>query len=330
MNETQIDWTEWTWNPMSGCQAIAPECKYCYAETLAENKRGTAGFPNGFELTLRPHKLKEPGKLWRKHKRGGLIFVNSMSDPFLDEVPDDYRDQIFDVMREYDGHRYQVLTKRIDRAVEYFKTREVPASVWLGVTCGHISRVPTIDTLKQLRDRGARVLFVSCEPILSDLEDDFEQRLIGIDWVITGGESGNHLSNPFIARQRALVVKRSRSWVPREDRVDWIRGIDRACQAAGVAHWFKQWGGTRPKSAGNLLDGELVHNMPTVAGAMPAGDYQHRATHKRQAALPIVTAEAVEPPGGWPGCPACGSDLVFTENRPAFVYCGVCDHEWTE
>lgn len=282
MNETQIDWTEWTWNPMSGCARVSPECKYCYAESLAENKRGTRAFPKGFELTLREHKLKEPGQLWRRHKRGGLIFVNSMSDPFFEEVPDSYRDRIFDVMREVPEHRYQVLTKRIERAVEYFKTREVPPSVWLGVTCGHISRVSSIDTLKQLRDRGARVLFVSAEPLLSDLADDFETRLSDIDWVITGGESGNHLSAPSIAAQRALVVRTKSGWSPREERIEWIRGIDRACKTNSVAHWFKQWGGSRPKSAGNLLDGKIVHNFPTMPGAMPGEDYKHRSTHRAQ------------------------------------------------
>ena len=276
MNETEINWTDYTWNPMSGCTVIAPECKYCYAETLAENKRGTAGFPRGFDPMTRPHKLGEPRKLYNRLGRGALIFVNSMSDIFHDAFDDNYRDEVFDVMREYDMHRYQVLTKRIDNALRYFETREVPRSVWMGVTCGHSSRLWTVDRLKNMRELGARVLFVSAEPLLSDLANDINARyLVGIDWLISGGESGNHFSNidddPAIA-DRALVQRVKGSFVPRPDRVSWIRDLDALCARNGTAHWFKQWGGTRPKSGGRKLDGRELDGMPTeLEGAMPDG-----------------------------------------------------------
>src|SRR5258707_1346424 len=135
MNKTEISWTELTWNPMSGCTKISEECKHCYAEQLAEDKRGTRAFPTGFDLTLRPHKLAEPARI----KKPSLIFCNSMSDPGLAEIPDDYRDRIFDAIEEAPRHRYQVLTKRPAALADYFarRGRRVPSSAWIGTTIGH-------------------------------------------------------------------------------------------------------------------------------------------------------------------------------------------------
>jgi protein gp37 len=267
MNETQINWTDLTWNPMSGCEVISAGCKHCYAQTLAENKRGTRAFPNGFDLTIRPHKLAEPSKV----KRPSLIFCNSMSDLFWDQVSDEYRDRVFDAIRAAPQHRYQILTKRPEIAARYFETREVPDSVWLGVTVEHVSTVHRLDTLRRI---DARVRFVSAEPLIGHLGDI---DLSGYHWLISGGESGTHLADPAIARQRALVRRGDRktgepTWLPREDRYHWITSLRDQCADQGVAFWHKQWGGTRPEAGGRLVDGRAHDGMPEhVPGAMPEG-----------------------------------------------------------
>lgn len=273
MNETQISWTQLTWNPMSGCTLISEECKHCYAKQLSEDKRGTAAFPNGFDLTIRAHKLAEPARI----KEPSLIFMNSMSDLGLDELPDAYFDRIIDAVEATPRHRYQTLTKRPETLLRRFarRGRPVPSSMWIGVTVGHPKRVSRVDTLRKFRDLGARVLFVSAEPLLGALPLD----LTGIDWIITGGESGRHASDARELEARFLVRRGGRGerpWVPREDRVDWVRKIRDEADRAGCAHWFKQWGGPRPSSGGRLLDGKTHDGMPThIAGAMPSG-YVHR------------------------------------------------------
>jgi protein gp37 len=281
MNLTEINWTELTWNPASGCDIVSTECKYCYAQTLAENKRGTRAFPNGFDITMRPWKLDEP----RKVKRPSLIFTNSMTDMFHDGIPDSYRDQVVEAMNANSRHRYQVLTKRPENARRYFATRKVPDSMWLGVTVGHSSTMWRVDMLREI---DARVRFISAEPILSDLPFD----LSGIHWLISGGESVSHLSDLSILDQRAIVRRGDmkageRRYMPREDRMHWIRNLRDICNAAGVAYWFKQWGGPTPKSGGRDLDGRTWDEMPTLAGALPEG-YDHRSVSiekKRQLAL---------------------------------------------
>lgn len=270
MNETEISWTELTWNPMSGCTKVSPECAHCYAETLAENKRGTRAFPNGFDLTMRPHKLAEPARI----KKPSLIFCNSMSDPGLEELPDDYRGRIFDAIDMTPRHRYQVLTKRPDVLLAWFKRtgRKMSPSVWMGVTIGHRKSTWRLDALRGFRDVGARVLFVSAEPLLTELP----MKLDGIDWIITGGESGNHASDPKILADRFLVARDERSkWAPRPDRMHFIRDLRDEADRCGTAHWFKQWGGPRPTSGGRMLDGRTHDGMPThIHGAMPEG-YEH-------------------------------------------------------
>lgn len=268
MNKTEINWTEMTWNTWSGCTKVSAGCKHCYAERIAEAKRGTRAFPDGFGLTIREHKLGEP----RRIKAPSMIFVNSMSDFFIDGVPDELRDRQLGVMREVSRHRYQVLTKRPERAREYFSARKVPESVWLGGTVEHQG---TTHRIRDLQAIDARVRFLSIEPLVGPL--DLRGLLDGIHWVIVGGESGHHLMDELECSKRGLVRRGGRgeaTWVPREDRIQWVRDIRDACAEAGVPFWFKQWGGSRGPIAGRELDGRTHDGMPTVLGAMPGG-YVH-------------------------------------------------------
>lgn len=297
MNETAISWTGFTWNyPIGGCKKISEECKHCYAFSLAEGRRGTTAFPHGFDMTPRVHKRVEPAKLLRS-KGPSLVFVNSMTDIGLadSELPteerdrlgaagirsmDQARDMLLDAIEETPEHRYQLLTKRPEIVLGYLQRRgrRVPSSVWMGVTIGHPKRFARLEVLRRFRDLGARVLFSSGEPLLGELPLD----LSGIDWIITGGESGLHASNPKILAERFLVRRGDRQageppWVPREDRADWVRRIRDEADRRGCAHWFKQWGGPRPESGGRILDGRTHDGMPVhVPGAMPAG-YVHQA-----------------------------------------------------
>lgn len=280
MNKTAINWTELTWNPWSGCTRVSEGCRYCYAETLAENKRGTAAFPVGFDVTLRPHKLAEPGRV----KRGSLIFTNSMTDLFLEDVDDRERDRVLDVMEANPRHRYQVLTKRPLEAARYAKRRALPKCMWLGVTIEHQKTAGRVDVLREI---DVPVRFVSAEPLLGALALD----LRGIAWVIVGGESGTHLAQPEIAEARAIAVRERVGWSPRPNRAPWVRSLRDQCQAAGTAFWFKQWGGTRPHSAGRTLDGRTWDELPTASGALPV-DYAHRDSTPTGELFPVnETAE---------------------------------------
>ena len=261
MNNTGIIWTEATWNPMSGCQKVSQGCKYCYAETIAEQKRGTRAFPNGFDLTIRSHKLIEPFKL----KEPCLIFVNSMSDLFWDKVPNDYRNKIVDVIEQTPQHEYQILTKRPDLMLQYSKYRKLPPNFWAGTTVENEAAMFRIKLLKQV---DAEIKFISMEPLLSALylqDGDLET----ISWVITGGESGVHLWKGNICEERALVRYNSsnKKWEAREDRIKWVRDIKDFCGAHNVKFFHKQWGGTYPKSAGRLLDGKNWDEIPRLPGS---------------------------------------------------------------
>jgi protein gp37 len=235
---TSIEWTDATWNPISGCTKVTRGCDHCYAERIAERFRGVKGHPfeGGFDLTLRPHKLNEPLS-WRSPKR---IFVNSMSDLFHKEVPRDFIDRVFDTMEHADWHVFQVLTKRSSLMRRYVNERyannTAPAHIWLGVSVEDRRALTRLTHLKQAR---ARVRFISFEPLLEDLDD---VDLTGISWAIAGGESG-----PW-----ARPLKR-----------EWARSIRDQCQAQGVAFFFKQWGGRTPKSRGNRLDGQHWLQYPT-------------------------------------------------------------------
>lgn len=269
MNDTSIRWTEQTWNPASGCAKVTAGCKHCYAETIAEQKRGTPGFPNGFDLTLRPHKLREPFRL----KEPSLIFVNSMSDLFWEEIPDSYRDQVLDVIVQTPQHQYQVLTKRAPELLRYSRRRPLPPNFWAGVTAEDQENLDA--RMGVLAEVQAEIRFLSLEPLLGpiDLEPLLERHPGKLAWVILGGESGNHLMRPEAREKRGLIRpgagSKEASWVPREDRVPWARAVRDACQAHGVAFFFKQWGGPRSFSGGSLLDGRAWEQYPRLPAARP-------------------------------------------------------------
>jgi protein gp37 len=233
---SQIEWTESTWNPVTGCTKVSQGCKFCYAERMAERLQamGQANYRRGFQLTLQPHMLDLPLK-WKTPLR---IFVNSMSDLFHDDVPLDYIQRVFDVMIRARWHRFQVLTKRAERLSELAPSLDWPANVWMGVSVESAHHVDRIDALRRT---GARVRFLSLEPLLGPLED---LNLEGIDWVIAGGESG----------PKARPVKE-----------DWILDIRNQCREAGVAFFFKQWGGKNKKKSGRLLEGRSWDEMPVAS-----------------------------------------------------------------
>ena len=228
-----IEWTDATWNPVTGCTKISPGCKHCYAERMAGRLRlmGQRNYVNGFELTLQPHMLELPLKL----KTPKRIFVNSMSDLFHVDVPVSFIEDVFSVMKRAPWHQYQVLTKRSERLRELSPQLEWTPQIWMGVSVENDDYVGRID---DLRTTGARVKFLSLEPLLGPLR---ELNLTGIDWVIVGGESG----------PGARPISR-----------EWVRDIRDQCQQAGVPFFFKQWGGVRKKEAGRRLDGRTYDEFP--------------------------------------------------------------------
>ena len=235
MAASKIEWTDATWNPVTGCNKVSPGCKRCYAERLSKRLKATgmAKYRNGFAVTLHPDTLDIPLR-WRKPRS---IFVNSMSDLFHDEVPDDFITDVFNVMVRADWHRYQVLTKRPERVVSLNSTLPWPAQIWQGVSVENADYTHRIDLL---RDTGAAVKFLSLEPLLGPLPD---LNLEGIDWVIVGGESGPG----------------ARPMQP-----DWARDVRDQCQAAGVPFHFKQWGGVFKKRNGRILDGRTWDEVPLL------------------------------------------------------------------
>jgi protein gp37 len=238
MANSKIEWTESTWNPVTGCTKISAGCKNCYAERMAKRlcAMGQANYANGFELTMHPHVLEYPLG-WKKPQ---VIFVNSMSDLFHEDVPLDYIRQIFDVMTRANWHTFQILTKRSERLAELAPLLNWPENVWMGVTVENADCAFRID---DLRDVPSAVRFLSMEPLLSAVEDI---NLDNIDWVIVGGESGPG-SRP-IEKQ-------------------WVRDIRKQCKNADVPFFFKQWGGVNKKKTGRLLDGRIYDAMPRMAAA---------------------------------------------------------------
>jgi len=235
MATTKIEWTESTWNPVTGCTKITAGCKFCYAEVMARRLKamGQEKYKNGFELTLHPETLQEPYS-WKKPK---MIFVNSMSDLFHKDVPVVFIQKIFKVIKENPQHVFQILTKRAD-VLRYYDSEgllEWPHNLWMGVTVENKTVIHRIDNL---RKTGARVKFLSCEPLIGPLHN---LNLQGIDWVIVGGESGR---------------------TPRPIKEEWIVDIKEQCQATKVAFYFKQWGGTNKKKAGKILEGKVYNQMP--------------------------------------------------------------------
>jgi protein gp37 len=240
-DRSTIEWTEATWNPVTGCSKVSPGCAHCYAETFSERWRGVRGHPyeQGFDLRLWPERLEVPLR-WRRPR---VIFVNSMSDLFHEAIPDDYIADVFDVMARADWHVFQILTKREDRLAALAPDLPWPPHVWMGVTTENRRFVHRAD---RLRGVPAAVRFISAEPLLGPLEG---LELGGIDWLIAGGESG--------ARHRPV-------------RVEWLRNLRDRCNAEGVAFFFKQWGGIRPKAGGRELDGRTWDEMPVAREPLTA------------------------------------------------------------
>ena len=213
--KSKIEWTEQTWNPVTGCTKISPGCKHCYAETMA--KRLTAmkanGYQNGFEISLMADRITQP----LKRKKPTTYFVNSMSDLFHEEVPYSYIDKIMETITLTPQHTYQILTKRASRMADYFETRHAPHNAWLGVSVeDNMYGVPRIDELRRIK---ASVRFLSVEPLLENLE---AINLNDIHWVIVGGESG----------PKARPMKS-----------EWVDSIQKQCHQQNAAFFFKQWGG---------------------------------------------------------------------------------------
>lgn len=232
-DRSAIEWTEATWNPVTGCDKVSPGCAHCYAETFAERWRGIPGHPyeQGFDLRIWPHRLDQPFR-W---KRPRLIFVNSMSDLFHEAIPDDYIAAVFAVMVEAKQHTFQVLTKRHQRLSELAPELPWPSNVWMGVT---IENRRFVHRAEHLRGVPAAVRFISAEPLLGPLEG---LDLAGIDWLISGGESG--------AKHRPVKAA-------------WLRDLRDRCLQDGVPYFFKQWGGFRSKSGGRVLDGREWSQLP--------------------------------------------------------------------
>jgi len=241
-DKSAIEWTDATWNPVTGCTKVSPGCKHCYAETFAERWRGVAGHPyeQGFDLRLWPERLGVPLS-WKAPR---MIFVNSMSDLFHEDVPEEFIERVFRVMSDASQHTFQVLTKRADRLANWHARHSefwfVP-NIWLGVSVEDrrfgLPRIPLLGALR------ASVRFLSIEPLLEDLGT---LQLENVDWVIVGGESGRGA---------------------RPMRQEWAISIRDQCRAAGVPFFFKQWGGVRKKRHGRLLDGRTWDEMPGQHGA---------------------------------------------------------------
>ncbi len=232
-DHSAIEWTDATWNPVTGCTKISPGCKNCYAERLAKRLQlmGNPRYTAGFDLVLHEDQLSLPLR-WKQPRR---VFVNSMSDLFHRDVPDAYIRAAFRTMEQAHWHAFQVLTKRADRLAELAPSLPWPSNVWMGVSVENAEYADRIDDLRKVR---AAVRFLSIEPLLGPLE---KLRLHKIEWVIVGGESGPKHRPPDPA---------------------WIRSIRDQCVRAGVPFFFKQWGGLLAKSGGRLLDGRTWDEMP--------------------------------------------------------------------
>jgi len=258
---TEIEWTDATWNPVRGCIKISPGCKNCYAEAFAERFRGVPGHPyeQGFDLRLVPGKLSEPLR-WREPK---TVFVNSMSDLFLEQVPDSYIEKVARVMQMAHWHTYQVLTKRAERMRELLSGSLSFAArlphIWWGVSVEN--RRHGVPRILQLRQAPAALRFLSIEPLLENLG---ELNLEGIGWVIVGGESG-HGARPMAK--------------------EWVLSVRAQCYAAKVPFFFKQWGGVRKSEAGRLLEGCTYDEMPCRS--------EQRAVTQR------IRLELIEQVNGW-------------------------------
>jgi protein gp37 len=232
---SNIEWTEMTWNPVTGCTKVSQGCKHCYAERMAVRltAMGSDRYRNGFEVTLHPDLVDVPRR-WRQPR---VVFVNSMSDLFHDDVPLAYIQRVFATMRDCPRHTFQVLTKRSERLAELAPELPWPANVWMGVS---VEDARVLGRVAHLQAVPAAVRFLSLEPLIGPLD---ALPLEGIHWVIVGGESG--------PKARPM-------------RKDWVDSIHRQCRAAGVPFFFKQWGGVRKDLTGRILNGRIYDELPGV------------------------------------------------------------------
>ncbi|HTX41816.1 MAG TPA: phage Gp37/Gp68 family protein [Acidobacteriaceae bacterium] len=237
---SSIEWTEMTWNPVTGCSKISQGCKHCYAERMAKrlHAMGSHRYRNGFRVTLHEDLIDLP-KIWKKPR---VVFVNSMSDLFHDDVPSEFIRAVFRTMRDCPQHTFQVLTKRSQRLRDLAPLLPWPSNVWMGVSVEDARVVGRIDDLVSV---PAQVRFLSCEPLIGPLEN---LALNAVSWVIVGGESGPG------ARQMDPA---------------WVESIRRQCRNAGAAFFFKQWGGVRKDKTGRMLNGRTYDEMPS---RWPLGD----------------------------------------------------------
>ncbi|MEA3447509.1 MAG: phage Gp37/Gp68 family protein [Bacteroidota bacterium] len=233
MKNTKIEWTETTWNPSTGCTHISEGCRHCYAERMAGRLKtmGIEKYRNGFDLTIHPDALKEPFH-WKKPR---IVFVNSMSDLFHENMPFEFVASVFDVMNKLPQHTFQILTKRGDVLRDFAPYLIWTDNIWMGVTVenpGYLNRI------KALKIVNAHMRFISMEPLLSYMPDT---DLSGIHWVIVGGESG----------PGARPIKE-----------EWVLDIKESCKRQSIDFFFKQWGGTNKKKTGRLLQGQTWDEMP--------------------------------------------------------------------
>lgn len=243
-DKSAIEWTDATWNPVTGCTKISAGCDNCYAARFSERFRDVPGHPfeTGFDLTLRPERLQQPLE-W---KRPRMIFVNSMSDLFHKDIPKAHIAAVFDTMEKADWHAYQVLTKRSSLLQKFlndrYRMRKAPAHMWFGVS---VENEQATSRIAHLQKANAGVRFLSIEPLIAPVG---QLNLSGIDWVIVGGESG-HGARPM--------------------NPEWAIDIRNQCIAARVPFFFKQWGGRSPKTGGRLLEGREWNQFPRKQHAMP-------------------------------------------------------------
>ena len=240
-DNSTIEWTEATWNPVTGCHQVSPGCAHCYAKAFAERWRGVVGHPyeQGFDLKLWPERLTQLLR-WTRPR---MIFVNSMCDLFHEGIPLGYIEEVFDVMGQAPRHTFQILTKRHERLAELAGELTWHPNIWIGVSIENRRFVHRADYLREV-DAAAR--FISAEPLLGALNS---LDLASIDWLIAGGESA--------PKHRPIHI-------------EWLRELRDRCVAENVAYFFKQWGGRRPKSGGRLLDGRTWDEMPRARVPEPA------------------------------------------------------------
>jgi protein gp37 len=233
-SKSSIEWTEYTWNPMTGCTKVSPGCFNCYAQRMAKRLQamGLSNYRNGFSLTLHEHELQIPFR-WNKP---AIVFVNSMSDLFHEKVPVEFIIKVFNVMQKASQHKFQVLTKRAERLAEISPYINWPPNVWMGVS---VESSEYAYRIEYLRMTGAFIKFLSIEPMLGPIH---EMNLVGIDWIIVGGESG----------PKARPIERK-----------WVLDIRDQCIMADLPFFFKQWGGTNKKKTGRLLEGKIWNQMPS-------------------------------------------------------------------